>query len=231
VDCQVRNQTVEEHFSELRHRLLASGALALAIFFFTFMVSDKMILFLINTDRLNLVVLSPTELISAMFNISLVFTFLVTLPFLMFQMIEFIKPAVELKMMRYMPYLVLGLFITGLGCGYWMSLMTSNFMIGLSDSIGISNMWSVSEYLNFTIITSLLFGLVFQIPLLMRLACKTGVVDYTFFSTKRKWVILILVATLAIISPQGDMLSLGIMATPMIGMYEIGILMARWWKC
>ena len=105
--------------------------------------------------------------------------------------------------------------------------MTSQFMIAMSENIGVKNTWSVAEYLNFTIITSLLFGLMFQIPLLMYFSSKSGLVDSKFFASKRRWVILALVFILAVISPQTDIASLIIMAAPLLVMYEIGVIASR----
>jgi sec-independent protein translocase protein TatC len=148
---------------------------------------------------------------------------LIIIPYIFYQIVEFVKPTIKIKFLLYLPFFSTLLFLAGMITGYFMAVFTTEFMSQMAAGIGVVNMWTISSYLNLLIITSLMFGIVFQMPLLMLLLTKTGIIPLKFFKGMRPWVIFIMLCTIAIISPQGDVVSLIVMSMPVIIMYELGI--------
>jgi sec-independent protein translocase protein TatC len=100
-------------------------------------------------------------------------------------------------------------------------------MADLATNLGITNMWSAASTINFITTTSLMMGVVFQLPLIMFFLNKTRLVDYHIFSNYRKHVLVLLVMGIAFISPQVDAASLILTSLPVWLMYEAGVMSCR----
>jgi sec-independent protein translocase protein TatC len=85
---------------------------------------------------------------------------------------------------------------------------------------------SMKEYLSFTIKFLLAFGLVFEFPVVLVLMARIGVVDAKTLAKQRKYAILLIFVFAAILTPP-DIISQVIVALPMIGLYELSILLSR----
>jgi sec-independent protein translocase protein TatC len=80
---------------------------------------------------------------------------------------------------------------------------------------------------DFVIKFTLAFGLVFELPLVLTMLSKMGVVTPQFLSKNRKYAILINFIIAAILTPTPDILNQTLMAGPLCVLYEIGIISAR----
>jgi sec-independent protein translocase protein TatC len=85
---------------------------------------------------------------------------------------------------------------------------------------------SMKEYLSFSIKFLLAFGLVFEFPVVLVLLARIGVVDAKTLARQRKYAILLIFIFAAIITPP-DIISQVIVALPMIGLYELSILLSK----
>ena len=212
---------------ELRNRIIKIFVLALAIFILSFYASTKILQYFSQTTSANIIATSPTDVIATMFNMSLFITLIITIPYIFHNIVAFVKPAINSKYLLSLPFFSSMMFFSGSLFGYFIALYTANFMSAMANEIGVLNMWSITEYLNFLIVTTLLFGVIFQIPLGMFILNKTGMMPKNYFKKMRFPMLFILLLLIAIISPQGDVVSLIIMGAPMAIIYEIGIVIAR----
>jgi sec-independent protein translocase protein TatC len=73
----------------------------------------------------------------------------------------------------------------------------------------------------------LVFGLAFQMPLVILFLAAAGIVEAASMAKQRRVVILVIVIVAAIISPTTDAISLCLLALPMLGLFEFGLLLAR----
>lgn len=87
--------------------------------------------------------------------------------------------------------------------------------------------FNLADYLHFTVSLMLVFGLAFQMPLVILFLARTGIADVASMARKRRLAILIIVIVAAVISPTGDAINLALLALPMIGLFELGLLLAR----
>ena len=85
---------------------------------------------------------------------------------------------------------------------------------------------SMKEYLSFSIKFLLVFGLVFEFPVVLVLLAKIGVIDAKMLSRQRKYAILLIFVFAAVMTPP-DLISQVLMALPLMGLYELSILLSR----
>src|SRR5205807_1074895 len=83
----------------------------------------------------------------------------------------------------------------------------------------------LSEWMSFATLLPLVFGICFQTPLVMLFLERVGILTAADFRAKRKFAILIMVTVAAILTPGPDVFSQCMLAVPMIGLYELGILL------
>ncbi len=85
----------------------------------------------------------------------------------------------------------------------------------------------MGHYVDFCSKFLLSFGLVFELPLVITLLSKLGLVTPQFLARNRKYAVLIAFIVAAILTPTPDMFNQTLMAAPILVLYEIGIIMAR----
>ncbi len=87
---------------------------------------------------------------------------------------------------------------------------------------------TISDYISFFILTTLMFGLVFELPLVIVLLGVLGIVDAKFLRAKRRYAMVILAIIAAIATPTPDALSMAIMFGPLVALYEVSIFFVAW---
>ncbi|WP_239993123.1 twin-arginine translocase subunit TatC [Candidatus Methylomirabilis limnetica] len=92
---------------------------------------------------------------------------------------------------------------------------------------GLKPMISIGNYMDFTTKVLLGFGVVFELPLVIGLAAKIGLVTPQVLAKNRKYAILAVFTIAAILTPTPDVFNQTLMAVPMYLLYEVGILGAR----
>ena len=85
----------------------------------------------------------------------------------------------------------------------------------------------MKEYLSFSIKFLLAFGLVFEFPVVLVLLARIGIIDAKMLARQRKYAILLIFIVAAAVTPSPDLLSQVIMALPLIGLYELSILLSK----
>jgi sec-independent protein translocase protein TatC len=103
----------------------------------------------------------------------------------------------------------------------------SVFMPGQQQS-SISPLFGLEFYLSFFMGLALAFGVAFQLPVVVVFLALLGVVSVRTMSRSRRYVIFIITIAAAILTPSTDILSMLLLALPMVGLFEIGLLIARW---
>jgi sec-independent protein translocase protein TatC len=116
-----------------------------------------------------------------------------------------------------------------LGCAYSYCLMLPlvfQYLLQSATEAGVSNHWRVSEFINFAILTTFVFGLVFELPLAMTVLARSGIVSVDIFKKYRRhmYVIILIVAAL-VTSP--DVLTQIMVGVPLIIFYELSLFSMR----
>lgn len=155
---------------------------------------------------------------------------IVTSPYIFYQMWSFVKPGLkqnELKVAKGLVLYVSLCFFTGILFGYFVvAPLTVQFFASFQISSSIENNFTISSYMGTIISTVFYTGLLFLLPIVSYLLTKIGLVDDAFLKKYRRHAIVVILILAAVITPP-DILSQVIVSIPIIGLYEIGILVAK----
>jgi len=165
------------------------------------------------------------------FTISLELAFyggiIIAFPFLLLFLAEFILPALkpsEKRLLYPAAGVGFGLFLAGVVFSYFVVLpQTLAFFFNDARSMHWQPTWTVREYYSFTTQFVISFGLAFELPLVVLLLVKLGIVDYALLCRTRAFALIVIFIFAAIITPTSDVLTLVLMGGPMYVLYEICI--------
>mgnify|MGYP001411469784 CR=1 FL=1 len=221
------------YVSELRKRIISVIAFFVLSLSIAMIFAKKLVLMFLNSNlpgNVNLVTLNPYENISLFLYLAFFIAITFTIPFLFYQIIRYIKPGLtknEKKILMIIPLAALLLFITGASFGYFLTkYIVVPFLSNLALSIEIVNNWSINQYMKFIIYLSLANGLIFQMPLIILSLVKFKIFKSEQIKKLRKHVIIGLLVLAAIITPP-DLFSLVIMVVPLIGLFELSLIIAK----
>jgi sec-independent protein translocase protein TatC len=120
-----------------------------------------------------------------------------------------------------------GLFIGGAYLCYALVLPFSlTFLVGFGDQLADPEL-SVDRYFSFILMMCFAFGIFFELPLIMLMLGKAGIVNSRMLSRYRRYAILVIVTVAAIITPTTDAYTLAILSGPLILLYEVSIILVR----
>jgi sec-independent protein translocase protein TatC len=174
-----------------------------------------------------------TSLPEAFFNymkISFYASLFLTSPYILYQLWKFISPGLYKSEKKYMlPFVISStiLFICGILFGYYLALPPAfSFFVEFSSDF-LRPMFSLREYLSLSLKLLLAFGVSFELPVVIFFLAKIGVVSSKMLSRNRRYAILIIFIAAAVLTPSPDAITQIIMAVPLMGLYEIGIIVAK----
>jgi sec-independent protein translocase protein TatC len=153
-----------------------------------------------------------------------------TAPYTLYQIWRFISPGLFPREKRYVwPFVLTStlLFTMGVLFGYFIVLPPAfAFFMTFSSDI-LKPMVSFKEYISLMLKFLLAFGVVFEIPVFIFFLAKIGIVDAKMLSRQRRYAILVIFVVAAILTPTPDAITQILMALPMMVLYEVGIIAAR----
>jgi sec-independent protein translocase protein TatC len=128
---------------------------------------------------------------------------------------------------KYLP-MSLGLFLAGvLFCEFMVIPKAIGALLWFNEWLGLEPDLRLNEWLSFAILLPLIFGLSFQTPMVMLFLGKLGIMDADSFRAKRRIAWFSMAAFSALFAP-ADALSMILMLIPMVGLYELGIVMVAY---
>src|ERR671914_1009553 len=226
--------TLIEHLGELRSRIIKVGVAFLAVAVVAWFFRPEIFNFLLAPApslKGELNVTAPTEALITDVKLTLYTAFLFTIPVLLYQMWAFIAPAVG-DVGRAFTYVLItlasSLFLAGVAFGYFVVLpLGIDFLLGWGgeryQQIIVSD-----KYLAFVTRFLLAFGIVFEFPAATYVAAKLELVDAPLLKRYRRHAIVLNFILAAALTPGQDPLSMILMAIPMVVMYELSIIIARY---
>lgn len=228
-------QTQTLHFFvELRSRLITS-LMVMMILFAVLMVFANDLYTLLARPLLKFLPqghLIATQIVSPFFvpfKLAFVVSLLLTVPYILYQLWAFIAPALyghERRLIWPFLWVSVFLFYAGLAFAYFVIFpMLFHFLARVAPQ-GVVMSPDISEYLDFTIKLLLVFGSLFEIPMVMVLLVSLGIVTRERFVRMRSYAIVGAFIIGMLLAPP-DVLSQTILAVPIWLLYELGIVMAR----
>jgi sec-independent protein translocase protein TatC len=223
------------HLKELRDRLLVC-IIALAIaFIFTYYFKEKIFLILMQPfvkvmpAKSSFIFTGITEAFITYFKISLVMALFVGAPVILYEFWMFVAPGLYEKEKKLVyPFIIFGSFCFLLGavfCYFVVMPVSYRFFVSYAAEF-IIPMPDLKNYMNLTLKLLIIFGLVFELPLVAFFLTKARIINAKMLSSKRRYAILCIFILSAIITPP-DLASQLLMVIPLWGLYEVSILISR----
>mgnify|MGYP001271103078 CR=1 FL=1 len=218
-----------EHLTELRTRVIRM-LLAVAIGFGgSYAFSEHILKFLKRPLDHSLVFLAPTEAFFVNVKVAFFTGLLLALPVILLELWRFVSPGLLVTEKRFAaPFVILSTlcFLGGAAFCYFLVLPFGiQFLLGFATA-DLTPMISASNYVTFASYLMLAFGAVFELPLVVVLLTKIGVVTPESLRQNRKYVILGIFVVAALLTPP-DIVTQILLGIPLIGLFEISILASR----
>jgi len=228
------------HLTELRQRLINSLIFLVVLFVFCYYFSEYIYGFLVEpyaqavkNDEIDrrLIFTALQETFLTYLKVSFFAAFFITSPFLLIQIWKFIAPGLyNHEKKAIMPYLVLTpvLFLLGGMLVYYLIMpLAIKFFLsfestGLSTNLPIQLEAKVNEYLSLVMKLIFAFGISFQLPVILSLLARIGMIDSEFLKKRRKYVVVIIFTAAALLTPPDPITQIGL-AIPLLILYELSI--------
>jgi sec-independent protein translocase protein TatC len=178
----------------------------------------------------SLIFIRPTEVFFGYIKLALFIGLLIGAPFVLYQVWQFIVPALfphEKKYARYGFLAGAGLFYLGaFGCLFFVVPLAVKFLIELGGDY-LQAAFTFDNYISFILWFMLGFGLSFELPVILFLLAKIGLVSHTFLKEKRKHAVIVALALGAILTPTQDPFTMMTLAIPLMVLYEATLWIIR----
>ncbi len=221
------SKSVFEHVGELRRKIfIALGAFIVGAII-THLFHSEIIAFLLKpASGQKLIFLSPLEPLFFIFKIDFIGGFIISFPVIIWSLLSYITPALPEKISKHLFLIYISstfLLIVALIYAFFITIPLSlRFLFSISIS-GIENNFSVEKYLSFFITQAVIIMGIFQVPVLIIEGVYIGLLKTKFLTNKRRYIYLVLLVALAVITPTTDVFSLSIVFIPCIVIFEISL--------
>ena len=228
------------HLTELRKRLINSFIFLVIFFIGCYFFAENIYGFLVEpfakavkddgTNR-RLIFTALQETFLTYLKVSFFTAFFVTCPFILTQIWKFIAPGLyKHEKIAILPYLVLTpvlFFLGGMLVYYLVMPLAIKFFLSFESSGILTNLpiqleAKVNEYLSLIMKLIFAFGISFQLPVVLSLLARVGLVDSEFLKKRRKYVVVIIFAAAALLTPPDPITQIGL-AIPLLILYELSI--------
>ena len=228
------------HLTELRQRLINSFIFLGVLFVLCYFYSEQIYSFLVDpyaqavkddTNERRLIFTALQETFLTYLKVAFFAAFFVTSPFILIQIWKFIAPGLyENEKSALMPYLIITpiLFLLGGMLVYYLIMpLAIKFFLsfessGLNTNLPIQLEAKVNEYLSLVMKLIFAFGLSFQLPVVLSLLARIGLIDSNYLKQRRKYVVVMIFAAAAILTPPDPITQIGL-AIPLLILYELSI--------
>jgi sec-independent protein translocase protein TatC len=224
-----------EHLGELRQRIMWSLAAVLVGLGITLPFIERLMKFVRRPFELaapgqKLVFLAPTEAFWVYMKVAIIAGLILAMPMVLYQIWAFVAPGLHTHEKRYAaPFVLVGSLFFVMGAAFAQLVVIPYALRFLVSFPGaeLAPMISVNSYVDFVLKFTLAFGVVFELPVLITLASRLGIVTPQMLARNRKYAVLGNFIVAAILTPTPDIFNQMLMAGPLILLYELGIVAAR----
>jgi sec-independent protein translocase protein TatC len=223
--------TILEHLDELRSRLIRVAVVLLVLIGACWGASGRILDFLLVpiekhlTTGGEIVYITPVEPFMTYVTASFLAAVFVAMPYVLYEVWAFVAPGLYRHERRMVvPFLLVGtLFFVGGGAfGYYVAVpVASGWLIGLGERF--TAQITLRSAFQFETRVILAMGLVFELPILILLLSRIGIVTPGFLLRQFRIAVLVIAVLAAVLTPTGDILTMTVFAGPMIALYLLGI--------
>ena len=243
-DEKIKQASFIEHLTELRSRLLKSIVYLFIFFVISYIFAENIYGFLVEPyadavkdDNINrrLIYTALHETFITYLKVAFFSAIFVTSPIILTQIWKFVAPGLYTNEKKaLLPYLIATptLFLLGGMLVYYLVMpLAIKFFLSFETSAQISNLpiqleAKVNEYLSLIMRLIFAFGISFQLPVLLTLLARVGFINSTYLKKRRKYVVVIVFAFAAILTPPDPITQIGL-GIPLLILYELSILAVK----
>ena len=243
-DEKTKQASFIEHLTELRSRLLKSIVYLFIFFVISYIFAEDIYGFLVEPyadavkdDNINrrLIYTALHETFITYLKVAFFSAIFVTSPIILTQIWKFVAPGLYTNEKKaLLPYLIATptLFLLGGMLVYYLVMpLAIKFFLSFETSAQIGNLpiqleAKVNEYLSLIMRLIFAFGISFQLPVLLTLLARVGFVNSTYLKKRRKYVVVIVFAVAAILTPPDPITQIGL-GIPLLILYELSILSVK----
>lgn len=222
-----------DHLEELRKRIIHSLigiGVAVGVCWYFADTLFKVVSVPIQKTGVEQIVTSPTEAFNLELKLALLAAIFLASPFVLGQVWLFISPGLYKHERRYaLPFILSSSVLFALGglFGYFIAFpFAMQFLIEWAKNMGLTPRISASEYFDLFITVELGLAVIFEIPALIFVLSRIGLVSGSFLLRNTRYAVLIAFVVAAIITPTTDIPNMMLMAIPMVGLYLLGVVVA-----
>jgi sec-independent protein translocase protein TatC len=239
-DPDPKEMTIVEHLEELRRRLIVCIVVVMAGSGVGWFFKESAFNFLIvplkpftagSAHHVEFILTKLTDAFVVELKISIAIGVALVLPVLLYHTWMFVAPAIAVQARRYaVPFVLLGigLFIAGAGVGYAVFPRVVQFLVSQQSSIKQAQfLLTVGDYVSQFALVMLIFGAVFELPVVLTFLAMIGAVSSRFLRAKRRYAGMIGLVVAMIITPGADPITPFITAAVVYLLYEFSIILVR----
>ena len=232
-DSQGGNMSLTGHLKELRNRIVVSLVVLIVGVIVCFSYSERVVTLLTDIGvqyGYEFVYIRPQELLLVYFSISLIGALVIALPVIAYEIFAFCGPGLKKREKAFLLLaMIFGTIFFGLGVLFVYKIMMPfmlRFLISFSHQVIVSASISIQEYMTFMMSVFLIFGVIFELPVLSVILTGLGLIKPVWLIKARKVMIVVIFFMAAIFTPP-DIVSQIMVAIPIILLYELSIILSR----
>ncbi len=222
-----------QHIAAIRQRVYIVLGFLTVMFAISFLFADIIISWFRRPLPTDLVFYGPAEALFAAIKVAFFAAILFTMPMLIYQIWKFFEPAfLPHEKHSVFPYIVTAtlLFMCGLAvCNIIILPLALEYLVAQGEKLALVPALAVGQYIDFNAKFLLVFGMAFELPLVMTMLGRIGAISAELLVKFRKHAIVVFFLLATIMTPTPDAFNLLLMAVPLILLYEVGIVSVRLW--
>ncbi|MDO4666381.1 MAG: twin-arginine translocase subunit TatC [Streptococcus sp.] len=224
-----KEQTIIEHLSEFRRRFLSILVCFAVVFIISLFFSADIYKWLTSSFHKKLIVLGPDDILWIYINLANLVAFSLTLPFMIYQIWEFIRPALQeneaISIFLYVPASFF-CFLAGLAFGfYFVSPTILQVLLSLGKGL-FDTQLTAQNYLAFLFHTTIPIAILFELPVIVVFLTSIGLLKPKFLVQYRRYAYFTLLVLAVVLTP-ADFVSDLSMAVPLILLYEVSVMLSK----
>ena len=227
------SMTLSEHLRELRKRIIVCAVFFVAGLLVCLAFAPKLITLLTDLGsgyNYTFVYLAPQELLMCYMTIALLGGAVTAAPTIAYEGYAFASPGLTLRERNFFRIaLIFGsaFFVLGVLFAYKITVpFMLHFLIQFSSEVAVTDSISIQEYLNFLLTVFLIFGIIFELPVISVVLTRLGIIKPEWLIRARRVMIVAVFFIAAVITPP-DVVSQIMVAVPMLLLYELSIRLSK----
>jgi sec-independent protein translocase protein TatC len=225
--------TFTQHLAELRNRLFISIITVVVVSGVAFPLMPRMLNWVEQRflNGIQLHVFSPAEIIAVEIKLSLLAGVVIGMPVILYQLYAFVAPALDRRVRGRIGWYAIPSFVmSALGiafCGFLILPFVLHALSSLTQQAGLVGTYQLEPTIGFVTVLLGIFAVMFQLPIVLSILASIGLVNSKMLADKWRHATVIVFVLAGIGAPDGNPLTMVLLALPLLGLYLASIVVVR----